>query len=58
MDWIVLRNTGDRAFLERGFERQEVDRPKAMSQAEFRTLLATDSSVGDATIITLSQGSR
>jgi hypothetical protein len=58
MDWIVVRNTGDRAYLERGLERTEVDRPKPMSQAEFRELLATDSSVDDVTIATVTHGFR
>ena len=58
MDWIVVRNTGDRAFLERGLELTEVDRPKAMSQSEFRDLLAFDSSVDDVMIATMTQGFR
>ena len=58
MDWIVVRNTGDRAYLVRGLEREEVDRPKPMSQAEFFELFSTDSSVDDATISTLSYGFR
>jgi hypothetical protein len=58
MDWIVVRNTGDRAFLERGLELTEVDRPRAMSQSEFREMLAPDSSVDDVTIANVTQGFR
>jgi hypothetical protein len=58
MDWIVVRNTGDRAFLERGLELTEVDRPRAMSQSEFRAMLAPDSSVDDVTIANVTQGFR
>jgi hypothetical protein len=58
MDWIIVRNTGDRAFLERGLELTEVDRPRAMSQSEFRAMLAPDSSVDDVTIANVTQGFR
>jgi len=58
MEWSVLRNTGNRAYLERGDERKEVDRPKPMSQDEFRELFAVDSSVDDATVETLIYGLR
>ncbi len=56
MNWIVVRNTGDRADLVRGLEKKEVRRPKAMSQVEFRELFSTDSSTDDETIATLAQG--
>lgn len=55
MDWIVLRNNSDRTFLARGLERTEIDRPKPMSQMEFRELFVVDSSVDDVTIATVSQ---
>ena len=58
MDWIVVRNTGDKAFLERGLELTEVDRPRAMSQSAFREMLAPDSSVDDVTIANVTQGFR
>jgi hypothetical protein len=58
MEWNVVRNTGDRAFLERGDERKEVDRPKPMSQDEFRELIAADSSFEDSTVGTLMYGLR
>jgi hypothetical protein len=53
MDWIVLRNTGDHAFLGHGLHLTEVDRPKPMSEAEFRELFRTDVSVDDNTVVTV-----
>lgn len=58
MEWIVVRNTRDRAYLERGLERKEVDRPKPMAHGEFRELFTTASSVDDVTINTLTSGFR
>ena len=56
MDWTVVRHTGDIAYLERGLEQTQVDRPKPMSQSEFRELFPSDSSVDDATIATIKYG--
>ena len=55
MDWIVLRNNGNQAFLARGLEVTEVDRPKPMSVMEFRQLFAVDRSVDDMTVETVAR---
>jgi hypothetical protein len=39
LQWLVDKNTGDRALLSSRFDRKEVFRPKTMSVAEFCELL-------------------